>query len=68
MNTKALSPDLKTLVLFLKKFIKKKEDIPKHSQKKSKAIQLLESTKKTILIIKKFNCIRNLSFCKKKDI
>lgn len=68
LKIKALKADLKTLVLFLKKFIKKKEDIPKHSQQNSKSIQLFEKTKKSILSIKKFKCSKNLSFCKKEKV
>ena len=55
LNKNALKEDLNTLVLFLKKFIKKKEESPKNSQEISKRIQLLDKISKTILIIKKFN-------------
>jgi hypothetical protein len=64
LKKKALNADLKTLVLFLKKPIKKKEDIPNPSQDNNNNIQLFDKIKKTILIIKKFNCTKNLSLCK----
>jgi hypothetical protein len=61
LKKKALNADLKTPVLFLKKPIRKNDDIPKPSQESSRRIQLLDKTKKTMLIIKKFNCTKNLS-------
>lgn len=68
LKKKALKPDLKTLVLFLKKFIKKNEDTPKHSQQSSKKIKLFANTKNNMLIIKKFICVKKRSFCKKSNI
>jgi hypothetical protein len=67
LNIKALKADLKTLVLFLKNPIKKKEEMPRHSQKNKRRTQFLDNTNSSILNIKKFNCFKNLSLCKKKE-
>lgn len=61
LKLNALNAAFKVEILFTQKFIKKNDVKPISSHPKKMPIKFPEVTKKTILIINKFNKINNLS-------